>query len=263
MVFHFMRLLGASFVLFGIVLTSDLQTAHAKKGQGAVNSERPHLGNKYNVWRGKTHEKPKPGHVVGSIVYVYEQGTGANTKLMAKIFLYQAKKKPGQTNDHKLDLLETHEGELRSRLPGPGNGHGKNRELNLLFDAAVENAPGLRRRIILTVSRPPVGPPHAAERSMRLVTSTYGSAANGPEPALEPKPVSDPGCGNDATDEVKPTSGIESKSSSVALGCSDYPDDAVMIEETISAIDGHGTPDPNDPWMDYPETEWDEWEEWP
>jgi len=261
MVFQFMRLLGASFVLFGTILISDLKTAHARQGQGAVNSARPPVGNKYNVWRGKTHEKPKPGHVAGSIVYVYEEGTGADTKLMAKIFLYEAVKKNNRTNDHKLKLLDTLEGELRTRLPRPGRGHGKNRDLNLVFDTAAKNAPGMRRRIILTVSRPPVGPPHAAERSMRLVTSTYQSAAD--EPERTPEPESDPDCGDDAADEVKPTSGIDSKSSPVAVGCSDYPDDAVMIEETINAIDVYGTPDPNDPWMDYPETEWEEWEEWP
>jgi len=260
MVSRLMTLLGLPIVLSGLALTCDLQNAYAKKkpdaakeiDKSAVNNARPAMGNQYNVWRGKTHDAPRKGHIEGAVVYIYEVDEGEDVKLMASIFLYEAEWQK-KTGAYKLKALPRLTGELRSRLPSSGKGHGKNRYLNLVLDTAVPNSPGLRRRIILTASRSFKGAPNTSERSVRLVTSTY-------EPKEDPTPSPDREDEVDCGDEVKSNSTIDSKG---YTPCSDFPDDAVMIEETITAIDNQGTPDPDDEWMEYPKTEWQDWEAWP
>jgi len=257
MSYQFARLIGVSVVLMGVAVTFDLPKNWAVPGQGAVNKSRPST-DKYNVWRGKTLEVPKDGHIEGSIVYVHEVGVGANAKLMARIYLYAAEE--DENGEHVVKLVEKYAGELKSRLPSAGKGHGKNRDLNLVFDEEVPDGAGLRRRVLLTASRTPAGGPAAADRTVRLVTTTYRPAVLGPVPLTESK--SESACGEDPASDsntrVEPEPLPMTKASSSLLGCSDYPDDAVLIEETIDEFDVNGEPPPST-WVDYPETEWETW----
>jgi len=225
MVGWLMQLLVVPMVLFGFVFTCECPVAHAQAGQGMLNSSRPNTG--INVWRGKTHAPPKEGHVEGAVVHVYEEGQGASRKIMARIYLYADEVQ--DNGKHQLKLKEKYAGELTSRVPVSGKGHGKNRDLNLVIDKEMYNNPGWRRRLLLTSSG--VTP---AGRTVRLVSSAY-MTVDADMPPLE--------------DGVFRTN---------LPGCSDYPDDAVLAEETIEDFDINGNPPPSD-WMDYPMSDWETW----
>ena len=278
-------LIAASLSLLVGVLA---ETSHAQANRGIGNRDRIGMMPKRFVWRGKTYREPKSNQMEGVMVLVREV---ASKQFEADVWLYSAEETSPGSGDYKLTLKETYlnqplpyrvqPGRARPMRPAPARRPelGMNDELNLVMVADVpgqDETPAderLKRRILLTASRPRNGSARDEERTVRFVTYTYYE-----NPTLTPcQGKSDPESGQDGDAGLKEPGNANSPQQAkddqdkqaesvdkdietgvpvaVVTPCTDYPDDAVLIETEM-----HLPNEPIDPptmqWMDYPDWDW-------
>ncbi|TVP99595.1 MAG: hypothetical protein EA381_09480 [Planctomycetaceae bacterium] len=273
----------------GLLVGGLAETSHAQPNRGIGNRDRVGMMPKRFVWRGKTYRAPKSNQTEGVMVLVREI---ANKQFEADVWLYTAEETPAGSGNYRLALKETYPNQPLEYRVQPGRPRpmqpppprrpelGKNDELNLVMVADVPGqdeipeADRLKRRISLTASRPRNGNASDAERTVRFVSYTYYENTTPTPTSGKPAPESGKGCaaepkepgnanspqqaGDDQDKKADPGDkdiNTQEKVPVVLMPCTDYPDDAVLIETEM-----HLPNEPTDPttieWMDYPDWDW-------
>ncbi len=202
------------------------------------------------VWRDRKIQPPGDGFE-GIVAHVTErkvQGGGSNPdQATLRVWLYDAVDHPTAANTAKLQLSEKYIVHL-TELNETNSASKGNRSFHFMVSTSIKDADGAdnqerpgTRTFLITGTRERG---QNGSRTLRITTFT-----STPVPAVLPAPAPDA--------ESTPPPGVElmfdSRSVFYAVGCSDYPDDAVLEEEQYSTSEPVPTeePNPDDTWMTY------------
>jgi len=188
------------------------------------------------VWRDKRHAA-STNNMQGIIAQVRSRATNPKDAVMW-IWIYGGVPNQTNPNEGKLELAEKYKVFLTEDTEVNSN-RGVNKTFHFAVTKKITDAEGEEnlvqpgtRTFLITGTRERGN----AERTLRITTYTTTSKST------------------DASELGTETAEKSLKATSV--GCTDYPDDAVLDEDehplTPSPTSPELEPDPDDPWMDYP-----------